>query len=473
MTLAHHESHSPTTMPVTSATTPCLSDGTLAQQRVSGSDPLSRPKQLEQSRVTDHNGKRSSFDLIALRNHAPGFDEKYRHAGKYATSSPEAQSGLKPNGVSSAQERELPKIGHLLETSDDSSDETDNGESNQHCESQSPPICLLPALIHFYVLVDLDVKDGVLAPVSELAAVDMGRNRGHRYSRKRKRESGIENHFPATPADSVNSVQADPELPTGLHTCLYQNYSEQRSLRDVISALDVRPTDVSLAYHGNDRDFIQTAQLVADQTTMQAGVFALLPTSFWQKPRLSDAPTSCPDLVHEILSGILPNSSQCDLKSYVGLDLNVAISLSQKTVSLQDDIERRRQAVFQSRGNKNPIETISEILTPYLKVQRGQDAIDIASHALYFWEELGLAPSQQKKDVEAFCIYPDNGTIRSAASTFMTTLQNSYQSCKFGIHQSASEHSTYQEGLVPVSVTSSDANAFANILNSVCEKLGG
>lgn len=77
--------------------------------------------------------KRSSFDLINLRSRLYDFDEKYRNDGRYAASFPETMNGPRPGKIEATAASELPKIGPLLASSDDSSEDMEemmsNGES--------------------------------------------------------------------------------------------------------------------------------------------------------------------------------------------------------------------------------------------------------------------------------------------------------------------------------------------------------
>ena len=74
--------------------------------------------------------KRSSFDLISLQNRLHDFDEKYRRDGRYATSFPETVRGSRPTEPKSMAPVELPKIGPLLISTENSSDNTDDEISN-------------------------------------------------------------------------------------------------------------------------------------------------------------------------------------------------------------------------------------------------------------------------------------------------------------------------------------------------------
>ncbi|KAL8924502.1 MAG: hypothetical protein Q9172_002667 [Xanthocarpia lactea] len=403
--------------------------------------------------IAYHDGKQSSVGLAALDNPRDGFSQKYGCAGKYAASSPKAQNGTRPSEDRKDHKQEIPILGLLLDGSEDSSEETDLTETDHQS------------------LTDWE-NDGVGAGIIGLAKVDMGSDEDLNTTKKRKRELSVESNAPATPA-SVPPFQEALDPSTDLNRCMEQWYFDYGASDDITGSSEDELVDTRYRYVGNDQVFIQIAQLVADQAVLRNGVSHMPPDPMDDDgPWLSNPLRTKPASIHEILLKVLPGVQQCDLRSFSELDLDDAISAPQKTTALHEDMGKRRQALLQARAIKSPSELMIETRVPYLNVKRGQDALDIAPPALYFWEELGLAPSQQKRDVEALCIYPDNAAIRGAASTFMTTLQNSYQSCKFGSHQPSSGPHKVQEGLLPVPITSSNPDVVLDSLGETCEAFG-
>ncbi|KAL8855262.1 MAG: hypothetical protein Q9178_008086 [Gyalolechia marmorata] len=397
-----------------------------------------------------HDGKRSSFGLAALDNPRDSFSQKYGCAGKYAASSPRAQNATRPSKDSKDHNHEIPILGLLLDGSEDSSEETDLTETDHQS------------------LTDWE-NDGVGAGITGPANVDMGSDEDLNITKKRKRELSVESNAPATPA-SVPAFQETLDTSTNLNRCMEQWYFDYGASDDITGSSDDELVDTRYRYVGNDQVFIQIAQLVADQAVLRNGVSHMPPDPMDDDgPSLSNPLRSEPASIHEVLLKALPGVQQCDLKSFSELDMDAATSASQKTTALHEDMGKRRQALLQARAIKSPSELMFETRVPYLNIKRGQDALDIAPPALYFWEELGLAPWQQKRDVEALCIYPDNAAIRGAASTFMTTLQNSYQSCKFGSHQPSSGPRRVQEGLLPVPITSRNPDVVLDSLGETCE----
>ncbi|KAL8647785.1 MAG: hypothetical protein Q9226_006289 [Calogaya cf. arnoldii] len=416
-----------------------------------------RPETLQSEvhvpQTTNHDRKRSSFELIARDSRPEGFYQKYGHAGKYATGSPEAQNGRRPSKDRRDNEQKIPSLGLLLETSQDSSEETDLSGAEQQSLTDGD-----------------DIGDSTVA--TELPNIEMGDDGGLEMTKKRKREPSSNSNAPATPA-SVPPFLAGFETSTDLDLLLEQGYFDLDASIDVADLMEDEVMVSRQMYAGNDEGFIEIAQLVADQAIHQMEISRNATKLINEnKDCSSNNIYTTSALIHDILSRTLPGVQPCDLKTFSELDLDTANNLSQKSFALQQNMERRRQALLQARGINNQSDIIIETRVPYLNVQRGQDALDIAPPALYFWEELGLAPAGQRRDIEALCIYPDNPAIRGAASTFMTTLQDSYQSCKFGNHRPSPGLMNAQEGLVPVSITSTDLGVVVDGFSEACEALG-
>lgn len=313
---------------------------------------------------------------------------------------------------------------------------------------------------------------GYSTATTGLANFDMGSERALETTRKRKRGPSVESNAPATPA-SVSPFQPGLEVSTDPTWCMEQGYLDLDVSNDIADLTEANVMVPPHMYAGDDQRFIDIAQLVADQAIHQMEITRnILNLTEEEDDCFSNTLHSTFALTHEIFSRILPGVQHCDLKSFSELDLNAAKNLSRNKISQQEDIEKRRQTNLQARANNSEDEVFFETRVPYLNVQRGQDALDISPPALCFWEELGLGPSQHRRDIEAVCIYPDSPAIRDAALTFMATLQDSYQSCKFGFHRPCPGPMNVQEGLLPVSITSTDPDVLVDSFVQVCEALG-
>lgn len=309
---------------------------------------------------------------------------------------------------------------------------------------------------------------------SDPAGLDLTSTLVGRASRKRKREPNSSSLDLATPAESAQSPESPIDSASGVHMASGQYLLEYLPGGNLLNIWEDLLTDVSSAFVGDTQDFIQIAQLVANQRVLRNGQLDM-PAKI---ARTADGLVSfassedSSEIVQEMLLRTFPIMRQhFDLKSFTNLDLDTSAALGSKPKSAAQAVaERIRHA--QSQGMKWQGDRIFAAQPPFLSVWRGEDATELAAPALYFWEELGLAPCQQRKDVRAFCIYPEHDTIRDAASTFLEAMENSYQSCRFGRHQAGSGTRDYQQGLVPVPITSARPGDVFDSLERVCEDLG-
>ncbi|KAL8730133.1 MAG: hypothetical protein Q9181_004771 [Wetmoreana brouardii] len=398
--------------------------------------------------------KQGSFHLATLGGKSKDYNAKYSDHGRYAVSPPQGLTGSRPGEIQALPDQELPKIGPVLDRSESSSEEMDDV---MH-KSESLSIWDTDTL-------SISGSEAVKALKSSVASGS--------FSRKRKRESSADSHHLVTPAESATSPDT-PWVHNDTGRCLNVDLPCYNTTTNLVSRLKDRSIATGSAYLGDDQDFIQIAQSVAEQKTLQNGCMEFIPYS-------ADAPNDLLSLAGtdsslaflvDVLNDLLPGIKQCDLKSFLDLDLHSSVDISADGTLSTDGMGTKHQAQIRSGGSKNPGEAIVKTQVPYLSVQRGKDTMDITPPALYFWEELGLAPVQQGKDVTAFCIYPDNDTIREALLTFLTTMENSYRSCRFGHHMRGAGSRKYQEGLVPVTIPNTNPETIFRNFHEACESLG-
>lgn len=302
---------------------------------------------------------------------------------------------------------------------------------------------------------------------------NVGHGKNSQPSKKRKRESCPQNFDLATPAASVETPNPIIDTPNDMDEDLANVFLGYRSTRDLFSFCTDYPTKADTVLVGDDQDFIQIAQLVGDQRVLRQSFTDASSDLVHSEEDVYAVATSedLSDTMKGVLSEIFSNMQQHDLKSFTELSLDPK-TRNQSKQNPRESMDRERQSPLLPRGIKSHDEFIFEAQPPYLSAKRGEDAIEILPPALYFWEELGLAPVQQDKDVMAFCIYPENETIREAASDFMAAMENAYQSCRFGRHRCASGSRKYQDGLVPVPIVSAKSGAVVESMHRVCDNLG-
>jgi mediator of RNA polymerase II transcription subunit 13 len=113
------------------------------------------------------------------------------------------------------------------------------------------------------------------------------------------------------------------------------------------------------------------------------------------------------------------------------------------------------------------------IQPPHVRVRRGDGLWDVLPPALPFWEHLGLGPAAGRKNVMAFCIYPQNDDVRSQAALFLNHLGSTYESSKLGSHTRNEQLGDFTDGLVPVPLLEHYTFQTAvRSLREVCTRLG-
>ncbi|KAL8962072.1 MAG: hypothetical protein Q9193_001476, partial [Seirophora villosa] len=355
--------------------------------------------------------KPSSFDSVRLQNRRSQIDEKYRSDGRYAASFTGTVDGPRPGEYRQRMNLELPETGLLRTTGDESSE--DAGDSEQD---------------------DYGFSDGNDDAQLHASPTEFESNLGHgkhsQPSKKRKREPCRQDFDLATPAASVETPNPVIDTPNDMDGDLANAFLGYRSTRDLFSFCTDYPTNADTVLVGDDQDFIQIAQLVGNQRVLRQSFTDASPDFVLSEEDVYSVatPEDLSDTMEGVLSEIFSNIQQHDLKSFTELSLDPK-SGNQPKQNPRESMDRERQSPLQHRGVKSHDEFIFEAQPPYLSAKRGEDAIEILPPALYFWEELGLAPVQQNKDVMALCVYPENETIREAASDFMAAMENAYQSC--------------------------------------------
>lgn len=391
----------------------------------------------------DSVAQHSSYSVVALRSGFQDFDEKYRKDGKYATSFPEPSMDSGPGKHQPELDRKLPNLGSLTVSSKDI-DETDDSSSSSGSINRW----------HY---------DGGLTPSPDKTHPKASIEANHSPSKKRKREPSVVVEGLASPAISADLPDAPSESSERELFDLEQDFSGYDTDTDLFNFGENHASGHGFTFYGNNQDFIQIAQLVADQKVLQNGLIRHTFNDV-EYPSFLETWKSSSDIVQAILLENFSDVRQCDLESF--LELGSSRSLS------EEDGGRRQQTTAFPDDRKVQNDQIQKVNAPYINVRRGETAMDMADTALYFWEELSLAPAQEGKNVMAFCIYPENDTIRDAVSLFLTTMEVSYQSCKFGRHQRGSGLRRYQEGLVSVPISGASPESVFESLEEACAGLG-
>ncbi|KAL8715726.1 MAG: hypothetical protein Q9220_000393 [cf. Caloplaca sp. 1 TL-2023] len=397
----------------------------------------------EATGIMQSGGKQSFFKNVPFNHRPPYSSDKYGLEGRYATDPPKATLGEKPGHRRGPSNIELPMIGPLSHDSDSSS---------SHSES---------ALTDAEGFIDWDDEKHSTSRQKQLNA-NKDDETTTKSSRKRRREpsSGSDE-----PDGSVNSLleqffDRSQEVVPGL-----LNFQSGQDVENYLSEIS---TTSRVPLLGQGEDIIRIAQLVADQRVLRHGEISPVSAT---KNSHDDKATSF-DFGPDILSELLPGMTQCALEDFLEFDTAKSTNEPLVTPSSLSDTAKRHQGALASYPTNSQDEGLFRPKLPFLRVDRGEDAMNIATPALYFWEELGLGPSGHSKDIEAHCIFPSNEAIRDAALAFLTGIESSYQGCKFGRHQRGSASQSYKDGLVPVKLQSADPDDVCRRYREKCDNLG-
>jgi len=220
--------------------------------------------------------------------------------------------------------------------------------------------------------------------------------------------------------------------------------------------------------------FLRLAQVLADQVIMQSYPIALTSETnvtglqyMWaERTSLID------DLISPILSRIFPGITKCSLKQFSALNqTSNAQQVDLKDMAVLQSATQR----FLSRQFKDVIDEpygIFHVQPPLVCVRRGNAPIDLAISALKFWEELSLAPISGTKDVAAVCILPASLFVQERASSFLSAIGGAYRSLKLGMHHPCLDVGETRNGLVPISMGSSDSEKESYAIGEACERVG-
>ncbi|KAL8777960.1 MAG: hypothetical protein Q9194_002266 [Teloschistes cf. exilis] len=403
--------------------------------------------------------ERSTFKYVSPQNGPRGFDEKYRDHGKYATiATADLEVAINAHGKD-APTRELPRIGMFVESSDPSTVSTD--EMHDLAIERGSP---LP--------VDPDVLDTSRSRSGSVRSEEDSKTTRD-PSKKHKRGLTVGSDRLATPARSDDFAESSLDDPSHHDTTAKESHLRDHVTEDLLDFLDGSSVDTGNVFVGNDQNFIQIAQLVADQKILQNDFLQCAvssPTSPFGLETYNE-PEGLVTALQEALENILSSTKQCNLKSLSDLDAGHATNVSAAIISTEK-ADKPGQPQQRSRVGKTQVDALQKSQVPYLSVQRGKDAMEVLPPALYFWEELGFSPVQRRRDAVAFIIYPNHDTVREAASSFLMSMENSYQSCRFGRHTRGAKLGDYDEGLVALPVSSADPKFFFKGLDKICESIG-
>lgn len=421
--------------------------------------------------VIDSNGEstlpeedqRASFGSVLFREKLREFDNKYVTQGRFGYELEAVPSSPRLRGHQRRNERMIPRVGladeedlESYETSETAPDEEPHDTVDGTATDVSNP-----------------PQDDVMSKAMEDAETPV--------SRKRKRDEEESIIHPVTPQFSDSSGAADDR--NGEDNLSYPVFD--LFVRGSGTFLDESPSfwsqilDSNICnYHDRhpalrqaDRKFMQVAQILVDQLILQTE-----PSS--ENPRFSEVFSyQASSREHNVDQGpirdtvlrFFPRSEKCTLGQYVNAEReNFDL---QSTVSRQ--LQKEKAILSTPKGTGISRHSLIKLQPPYTCVRRNQTMMDLLAPALHFWEELGLEPAHENKNVTAFYIFSASNNIQHGVEMFSKMMGNTYQGCKLGTHDEASDLSGYLNGLVPVSMHGDYAAVrIDEELQKTCEKLG-
>lgn len=294
---------------------------------------------------------------------------------------------------------------------------------------------------------------------------------------KRKLDQTNMQDNPATPASSLSyesSSYEDLEASMSFHEIdlLIQQMDDQDA--DDSEQEDEGSLALYWSRYHDGRAFLRIAQLLADQIIMQSHPNkVLLADGIMNLPcRLADTAGLSRDLVSPDLSSILPGIMQCDLRQLSSMGQTTsAHQMDAKNTSVPQDAAKR-PLPRQANGVNEKSDRIFSIQSPMVCVCRGDAAVDLATPALRFWEELSLAPISGHKDVTAVCVLPASSLIQERVTSFMSAISGAYRSLNLGMHHPCQDIGGLENGLVTLATGAGDLDKAYQELSEACARIG-
>lgn len=427
-----------------------------------------------------HEGRKASFRSVMFREKLREFDDKYVIQGRFGYELEVVPSSPGTRGQQRRNERIIPRVGPALE------EDLDSYESSETAPDEGSifPLCCVSLQSNAVIEPD-DTVDGTSTDVSNPPQEDVMsqvmEDAETPISRKRKRDQEESSFHPVTPQLSDSSVVADdckgeenisyPALNLfwrksgtfldephtfGSHfldSGTFNHYDRHPALRQV------------------NRTFMQVAQILVEQLILQTE-----PSS--ENSRFSEATNyqaPCREsnqdqiAVRDTVLRFFPRSEQCTLAQYV----NAGRENSELPSTIFRQPQKEKGILSTPKGTGISRNSLTKLQAPYTCVRRNQTMMDLLAPALHFWEELGLGPAHECKDVTALYIFSASNNIQRGVQMFSKMMGNTYQGCKLGTHDEASGVSDYLGGLVPVSMHGDySVGGIDEALQKSCEKLG-
>lgn len=434
--------------------------------------------------------QRSLFDPIILSQSARIYDDKYADHGRFDFKASTPPLGGDAKKGTSLLQNTIPRLGlhprrkakastpqgHRFKTSNEPSAQSSGGPEVSWEDGSTDSEIVEDEDSGSDLHTDLNIRSPEIAEAS---------TRGAFCSKKRKR--GL---------DYVNDLVIAPSPRTGYASDASDDgisYPEPSKLvLNSIKDLTVPAAELSVAAVRrlkapstkietlSDNDYVQLAQILADQLASQDITWApTAASSLYDKPLSTGYATSGEGPSADIIPTLFRNSEQCDLKTYAEIG---AQTLEEPAIakSVVRPDQRRPTPLNHTSLRANIQHGVFKMQVPYVRVQRTAKSMEVLPSAYPFWETLGLGPCHGPKNISAYCIYISSDGIQRSVDTFLDMLGSAYDGCKLGAHKRGVIPNGPGDGLVPVEISTEGQDGailpvpedFIQAVESVCEDLG-
>ena len=291
-------------------------------------------------------------------------------------------------------------------------------------------------------------------------------------SRKRKREQLDENDHPTTPSSSMPRVDSPAGPSRNELDEPVSDLSEPNALEQTKDNVDHKvriPGRSGPSFTGYGQAFLEVAQLIAHQAV--CGLVQLHSDFFEEANRAGERvpDRSLQNTMIQLLSAFFPNHKRCSLKDYVSLGEKSPSHSSREQATLNQRSFKPTHVAGVLGGVGQPIFKLD---SPYTRIRRNGISTEISASALAFWEQLGLGPSYESKDVNVFCLCPKNRHIEKGVVAFLNMIKGAYQSCNLGSHDHGSSLADHNKRIFTAPMDAGEPDNFVRNIADTCEDLG-
>lgn len=403
-----------------------------------------------------------SFNSVMFRDQYQEFDRKYVIRGRFGFELDPAPSGpmLREQPQFNCI---VPRIG-LVPEEDADSHETIDTSSDQGPNPFSSPASITNNSVEFYAS-DNDAHTDVSSPPQDETIPTATGDGGTSVSRKRKRDS-------VGPITHVTTSDDDLFEESIYYPAAHLFVACTSHCPDVSPRISLQiPSSMIPRYRGKDRAFMQIAEILINQLILQTQSSTentdILDLYNYQIP--TGAQSEEQYAFRDVIQRIFPLSEQCSLGQYANIERDI---YETRTFGAHPP-QKGKTIIPKPKSPGTSRNSLLKLQTPYACVRRNQSSIDLLASALQFWEELGLEPSYESKDISAVYIFPGSEKMQHGVEMFSRMMGNTYQSCKLGSHNDLLlPAGGYHSAFVPFPLRGEQAFEVIRELGASCEKLG-